>query len=274
MILNCNGKILNLSSPKVMGVININKDSFYSKSRVQNINDLIVKAEQFITQGVDIIDIGVMSSRPGATMISHEDEWTILYEYIDELIKLNTLISIDTVWSNTATKAAEKGCNIINDISGGTIDKDMFLHVGKSSVGYVMMHMRGTPENMQTMTQYDDLILDIISFFKNQIHQAKTNGIKDIVIDPGFGFAKSLDQNYMLLNKLSSFKLFDCPILVGLSRKSMLYRYLEITPEDALNATSVVNTYAILNGANILRVHDIVEAKQVVLLMNKLHSFS
>jgi dihydropteroate synthase len=272
MILNCNGQLLDLKAPIVMGIINANNESFYEGSRISEINKVVEKAKQFIEEGAAIIDLGVMSTRPGARIVNHEKEWQVLAPILEAVVGLDSIISIDTVWSETAIKSIKSGANIINDVSGGTMDSNMIPAVSKYATPYVMMHMVGTPQTMQNKTQYENLILDVLAFFKKQILLARSQGMKDIIIDPGFGFAKDLDQNYKLLKSLSSFKIFDLPILVGLSRKSMLYKYLDLHPESALNATTVANTIALMNGAKILRVHDVKEAVEAVKLVEKTYS--
>lgn len=270
MTINCNGKLISLQSPKVMGVININEDSFYAQSRATTLHDIEAKAMTMIKHGAAIIDIGAMSSKPGSPILAQDHEWNILKPVIGMLAKLDTIISIDTVWSSTAHNAIYDGAHIINDISGGNFDKAMLPTIPKiGSVPFIMMHMKGTPEFMQQNTDYKDLMLDMLGYFSHNIRLAKDHGIKDIVIDPGFGFSKTLDQNYKILSQLSAFQIFDLPILAGLSRKSMLYRLLETTPELALNATTSANTIALMHGASILRVHDVKEAVEAIKIYNK-----
>lgn len=253
-----------------MGVININEDSFYAQSRATSLLDIEAKAISMIQQGASIIDIGAMSSKPGSDILPHHQEWKVLEPVIDILTKLDTIISIDTIWSNTAHNAINNGAHIINDISGGNFDDNMLPTVARNAnVPFIMMHMKGTPETMQLNTDYRDLMVDLLGYFSHNIRLARDHGIKDIVIDPGFGFSKTLDQNYKLLNHLSSFQIFDLPLLAGLSRKSMLYRLLDITPELALNATTSANTIALMHGANILRVHDVREAVESIKIFDK-----
>jgi dihydropteroate synthase len=269
MVLNCNGISLNLSTPKIMGVININADSFYSGSRSLDLDSLEQKAIKMINDGASIIDIGVMSSRPGAKLIEAKEEIEKLSPVINLLTQLDIIISVDTVWSKTAEHAINNGVHMINDISGGSLDEKMMEVLGSAkNIPLVLMHMIGIPETMQQNTKYQNLLLDMINYFSIKIRKAKNFGIKDLLIDPGFGFSKTLDQNYTLLNKLNLLCIFDLPILVGLSRKSMLYKTLGVTPEDALNATTSANTIALMNGAKILRVHDVKEAVEAVKIFN------
>jgi dihydropteroate synthase len=263
--INCRGQLLDFSAPKVMGIINLNADSFFEGSRVAEVEDFHLRLNKMVDDGADIIDIGVMSSRPGAKMITHEEEWAIIEPFLSELSQIEVPISLDTVRSLTAKKGIEKGVSIINDISGGSIDdKMMELVASYQNIPYIMMHMRGTPETMQSLTQYDDIMMDLIAYFSAKITKANQFGIQDVILDPGFGFAKTLDQNYEVLAKLDSLKIFDKVILAGLSRKSMLYKLLDIDAENALNATTAANMIALMNGAKILRVHDVLEAKQAI----------
>jgi dihydropteroate synthase len=270
--INCRGQLLDFSAPKVMGIINLNADSFFEGSRVAKVEDFHLRLNKMVDDGADIIDIGVMSSRPGAKMITHEEEWAIIEPFLSELSQIEVPISLDTVRSLTAKKGIEKGVSIINDISGGSIDdKMMELVASYQNIPYIMMHMRGTPETMQSLTQYDDIMMDLIAYFSAKITKANQFGIQDVILDPGFGFAKTLDQNYEVLAKLDSLKIFDKVILAGLSRKSMLYKLLDIDAENALNATTAANMIALMNGAKILRVHDVLEAKQAVTVFLKVN---
>lgn len=272
MKINCRGKILDLSIPKVMGIINVNADSFYAESRSLNVEDVMKKAFHFIEQGASIIDIGIMSSRPGAKLIETDVEIEILTPVIKKLNTINDIIiSIDTVWAKTAAFALQNGASVINDISAGNIDENMMKTVASyEDVPYIMMHMKGTPETMISHAQYDDVLLEIIKYLSQKIYQARSLGIKDLIIDPGFGFAKTIEQNFELLSKLEYFEIFDLPMLVGLSRKSMIYKTLQIDVSEALNGTTVLNTIALMKGANILRVHDVKEAVEVVNLRQSL----
>ncbi len=273
MILNCNGKVLSFDCPKVMGIINVNNDSFYANSRVTNLIDIEAKASTMIEDGASIIDIGAMSSKPGSSIVSHEEEWSILAPVIKKLSTLNTIISVDTVWSTTAQKAIDTGAHIINDISAGTFDSQMMKTVADiKNVPYIIMHMVGTPMTMQQHTYYENIIVEMLAYFSRKISEAYHLGIKDIVIDPGFGFSKTLDQNYTLLNHLRAFGIYDVPIMVGLSRKSMLYKLFGTSADEALNATTAANTIALMLGANILRVHDVKQAVESVKIYGKFKS--
>jgi dihydropteroate synthase len=270
--LNVGGKILDLSTPKVMGILNITPDSFFEGSRVQSQKDILHQAEKMLVEGADILDLGAYSSRPGATDISVEEERERLIPALQVLVKHfpDVVFSIDTFRASIAKDAIKNGAHIINDISGGNLDVDMYKTVAELGVPYILMHMRGTPQNMKDLTVYDDLLTDINSYFSEKIMQLKLEGVKDIIIDPGFGFAKNSIQNYSLLKNLADLRMLGFPVLAGLSRKGMIYKNLEIEVKDALNGTSVLNTIALLNGASILRVHDVKEAKEVIKLVSLL----
>ncbi len=270
--LNCGGKIINLSSALVMGIINITPDSFFSGSRFSGDAEILNYVEKILSEGADIIDIGAASSRPGAKLINPKDEQKVLMPILKAIVKKfpNAIISIDTYNSDTALKTIEYGANIINDISSGDIDNKMFEIIAKLNVPYIMMHMQGTPENMQLNPKYNNIIKEISLYFAEKVNKLRLMGVNDIIIDPGFGFGKTLEHNYELLNKLDYFKIFDCPMLVGLSRKSMINKVLNTKPEDALNGTTVLNTIALMKGAKILRVHDVKEAKQSIKLMDSI----
>ncbi|MGE9616908.1 MAG: dihydropteroate synthase [Solitalea-like symbiont of Acarus siro] len=272
MLINVGGKLIDLSIPRVMGIINVTPDSFYAESRRDLLGSLKT-AEQFLKEGCDILDIGAYSSWIHSKEISSEQEWARLEEPLNAIRKEfhGAVISIDTFRADVEKKAINCGANIINDISGGSLDSKMVDVISSCQVPYILMHMRGTPNNMQDFTQYEDLIVDLTNYFVNKITVLRERKVKDIIIDPGFGFSKSLEQNYILLNHLDKFKIFDLPILVGLSRKSMIYKLFDISAKDALNGTSVLNFVALNNGANILRVHDVKEAKQVVKLYDMLN---
>ena len=272
MTINCKGKLIDFSTPRVMGILNITPDSFFDGGKYKNESDILTQVEKMLTEGATFIDVGAYSSRPGAIHISEEEE----LQRIVPIIKLlthhfpNIIISVDTFRSNVAIKTIEAGAAIINDISGGKMDKDMFATVAQLQVPYIIMHMLGTPQNMQQNPQYNDVTKEVISFFAEQLfklHQLKVN---DILIDVGFGFGKTIEHNYELLKNLSLFQNIDAPILAGISRKSMLYKPLGITPKSALNATTSANTIALLNGANILRVHDVKEAMEAIKIVSQL----
>jgi dihydropteroate synthase len=270
--INCGGKYLDLSIPRVMGILNATPDSFYDGGKYPDALSILKQTDRMIAEGADIIDVGAYSSRPGAVDITSIEEWDRLSMAL-ETIRENypeLIVSVDTFRSEIAIKAIEKfSVQIINDISGGTLDRGMFDAVASLRVPYIIMHMTGNPQNMQQKTNYKDIIEEIIKFLGNQIERLTSKGVNDIIIDPGFGFGKTLEQNYQLLCHLDAFKTLGLPIIAGLSRKSMVYRLLEITPDEALNGTSVLNTLALMKGTNILRVHDVKEAKQVVCLYTK-----
>ncbi|WP_317163736.1 dihydropteroate synthase [Psychroflexus maritimus] len=249
-----------------MGVLNITPDSFYDGGRYKDSKSVLLQAEKMISEGVDFIDLGAYSSRPGAKNIDENTEKSRLLPILEELVKEfpQTPYSIDTFRSSVAEEALNLGAALINDISAGKLDDQMMATVAKYKVPYVMMHMLGTPQNMQELNSYENIINTINYYFSSQIKKARALGIADIILDPGFGFAKNSHQNFEILHSLNLFKNFEVPLLVGLSRKSMIYRNLGITPSEALNGTSVLNTIAILKGASILRVHDVKEAKEVI----------
>lgn len=264
--INCKGKIINLSAPLVMGVMNITPDSFYDGGSYRNPLDAIKKAEQFLDEGADILDMGAASSRPGAAIIHPEEEQDRLLPALKAVVRQfpEAVISIDTYHSSTARIAIEAGAHLINDISAGEIDKQMFNTVAELQVPYIMMHMQGRPDNMQLEPSYHHLIKDIAFYFSEKVSILKEKGVHDIILDPGFGFGKTLEQNYQLLAGLDYFRMFELPLLVGVSRKSMINKVLGVPPSRALNGTTVLNTLAIEQGADIIRVHDVREASEVI----------
>ncbi|MFP4526814.1 MAG: dihydropteroate synthase [Bacteroidales bacterium] len=270
--INCKGSLMDLSTPRVMGVLNVTPDSFYDGGNYNNKSIAIKRVEKMLDDGADIIDVGGYSSRPGADDISHKEEWGRL-EPVLELIREHhpdTIISVDTFRSEIAGEAYSKyNIDIINDISGGELDSNMFTTIAELQVAYVMMHMKGNPQNMKEKAQYDDLIGEISGYFSEKINLLRALGVKDPIIDPGFGFSKTVDQNYFLLKNLKDLAVFNLPLLVGLSRKSMIYKYLDIKSQDALNGTTALNTLALTQGADILRVHDVKEAKETIRLFQK-----
>lgn len=270
--INCKGSLLDLSTPKVMGVLNITPDSFYDGGNYNTKHLAIKRVEKMIGEGADIIDIGGYSSRPGADDISYKKEWERL-EPVLEIIRENypdVIISVDTFRSEIAGEAYNKfNIDIINDISGGELDSNMLTTISAMQVGYVMMHMKGNPQNMTEKTQYEDLTGEISDYFSEKINLLRALGQKDIILDPGFGFSKTVTQNYFLLKNLNDLAVFNLPLLVGLSRKSMIYKYLGVEPQDTLNGTTVLNTLALSHGADILRVHDVKEAKETIRLFQK-----
>ncbi|HFG0470751.1 dihydropteroate synthase [Flavobacterium psychrophilum] len=276
MTINCKGQLIDLSIPKVMGILNVTPDSFYDGGRFVSEKNVLIQVENMLQDGANFIDIGGQSSKSKAAIVSIDEELKRVVSIVDLILKKfpETMISIDTFNSKVAQIAVENGAAIINDISAGNLDDNMFETIAKLQVPYIMMHMRGTPQTMQEMTNYDDLVKDILFYFSEKVAKARSFGINDLIIDPGFGFAKTLEQNFELLNKLELFEMLKLPILVGVSRKSMIYKTLETTPENALNGTSVLNTISLTKGGNILRVHDVKEAVECVKLYNQLHKFA
>ena len=270
--INIQGTLLDLSIPKVMGVINITPDSFYSGSRVTDEKNIIRTAVKMAEDGADILDIGGYSSRPGADDISVEEEKRRVLKAIRIVSREmpDKIISVDTFRAEIAREAISAGAHIINDISGGEADNNMFGYVEKMNVPYIMMHMQGNPRTMQKNPVYDDVVADILKWFGERIFRLQSAGVKDIIIDPGFGFGKTVDQSFEMLQRLGDFSVADLPLLVGISRKSLIWKTLNITPEEALNGTSVLNAVALLNGADILRVHDVREAVQAVRLIKEI----
>ena len=266
--LNCKGKLLTIEQPLVMGIINATPDSFYKGDLKAGLQKIVEKAGKMIIEGADIIDIGGQSTRPGSTRISASEEIQRVIPVIDSIVANypQIILSIDTYYSQVAEAAIKAGASIVNDISAGSLDPEMINCVSSLNVPYICMHMKGTPENMQNNPTYEDLIKEVLDFFIDKIDQCKRAGIKDLVIDPGFGFGKTIHQNFILLKQLSVFKILDQPILAGLSRKSMIYKTLGIDVSEALNGSAVLNTIALQQGASILRVHDVKEAKEAVTL--------
>jgi len=275
MTINCKGQLIDISQPKVMGVLNVTPDSFYDGGSYKDASDILNQAEIMLTEGATFIDVGGYSSRPGADFVSEEEELNRVLPVIELILKEfpEALISIDTFRSQVAKKSIETGAALINDISAGKLDNKMIETVGKLGVPYIMMHMRGNPKTMQQQTDYQDLVKDVISYFGERIAEAHEAKINDIIIDPGFGFANTLEQNFELLNKMDLLKITDKPILAGVSRKSMIYKTLNTTAKEALNGTTALNMIALENGASILRVHDVKEAMECITLFNKLKSY-
>lgn len=271
--ININGHLMDLSVPRVMGVLNVTPDSFYAGSRKQTDEEIVQRAFQISSEGGDIIDIGAYSSRPNADHISATEEAARLRHAL-ELINREmpgAVISVDTFRADIARMCVEEyGVAIINDISAGSMDSDMFHTVACLGVPYVMMHMNGTPQNMQDSPHYDNVLKDVMYYFSEKVQKLRDLGVKDIILDPGFGFGKTVQHNYELMSYLDEFKIFNLPLLVGISRKSMIYRLLGITPDDALNGTTALNMVSLMKGANILRVHDVKEAVETVKLFSAL----
>jgi dihydropteroate synthase len=272
MTINCKGRLVDLKTPKVMGILNITPDSFFDGGKYKTDKDILLQTEKMLNNGATFIDVGAYSSRPNAKHITEQEELNRLLPVIELLVRNfeNILISADTFRATIATKSIEAGACMINDISGGEMDKNMFKTIAKLQVPYILMHMKGTPQNMQTKPEYDDVVNEIYYYFSKKIKQLYDLKVNDVILDIGFGFGKTISHNYEILKKLHLFNDFKLPLLVGLSRKSMLYKLLEGNPENMLNATSVVNTIAILNGANILRVHDVKEAVETIKITNQI----
>lgn len=274
MTINCKGNLIDLSSPKIMGILNITPDSFYDGGAYKNENDVLRQVEKMINDGATFIDVGAYSSRPGAKHISEDEELKRSVPFVELINKKfpETFISIDTFRSHVAKKNIEAGASLINDISAGGMDEKMIETVAKLQVPYIMMHMKGNPQNMQKHPDYENIVKEMLFYFSEKITLASKHKINDIIIDPGFGFGKTLSHNYDVLNKLDLFKILQLPILIGVSRKSMVHKLLNIKPEDALNGTTCLNTVALTKGANILRVHDVKEAAECVKITNQLVS--
>mgnify|MGYP006440036771 FL=1 len=271
MNINCKGKLIDISSPKVMGVLNLTPDSFYDGNKFDNEKKILNQVEKMLNDGATFIDIGAYSSRPGATHISEDQEKSRIIATVELLITEfpDANLSIDTFRSSIADECLNAGASIINDITASEYDSEILKIAHKHNAPYVMMHMKGMPQDMMKQNKYDNLIKDIIYYFSKKIEAARTAKVNDIIIDPGFGFSKNIDQNYDILKNLGLLKSLDSPILVGLSRKSMIYKLLKTTPELALNGTTSLNTIALLNGAKILRVHDVKEAMECIKITNQ-----
>lgn len=272
MTINCKGNLIDLSTPKVMGILNLTPDSFYDGGKYKNESDILSQVYIMLKSGATFVDIGAYSSRPNATHIEEAEELKRLLPIISLIIKEfpEILISIDTFRSQVAKHGIEAGAALINDISAGKLDENMLPTIAKLKVPYIMMHMKGTPQTMQQQTDYKNLMKDILFYFSERIAKAHALGIIDVIIDPGFGFAKTTEQNFELLKHLELLKTLDKAILTGLSRKSMIYKTLKNAPKDALNGTTVLNTVALQKGASILRVHDVKEAMECATLLNQL----
>ncbi len=267
--LNLGGKLIDLSRPQVMGVLNVTPDSFYDGGKhTGSDQQILAQVEKMLQEGATIVDIGGYSSRPGAVNITVEEEKSRVIATISLVAKHfpEANLSVDTFRAEVAEKALQAGARMINDISGGELDNRMFDVVAQYQVPYVLMHMRGTPQNMKLRTDYDNIVVDILDYFQRKVAELRSRGVIDIILDPGFGFAKTVDQNYILLRNFSAFQALGLPILAGLSRKSMIYRRLNVSAEEALNGTTVLNTAALLQGAALLRVHDVKEAMEAIQL--------
>jgi dihydropteroate synthase len=264
--LNAGGRLIDLSSPKVMGVINLTPDSFFAGSRKQGIDEALQQAGKMMDEGAVILDIGAYSSRPGADDISIQEETDRLLPVIEAIAERfpDAVLSIDTFRSKVAEAAIKAGAHIINDISAGQLDDDMFATIARLQVPYILMHMKGTPKTMNQMAHYTDVFAEVYDYFADRYQQLKQLGVHDVIIDPGFGFAKKTEHSYALMHRLQDFNMLQLPLLVGVSRKTMIYKPLGVTAEEALNGTTILNTIALTKGANILRVHDVKEAVEAV----------
>lgn len=272
MTINCKGKLIDLITPKVMGILNVTPNSFFDGGKYKNETEILSQVEKMLVEGASFIDIGAYSSKPNAEFVSEAEELKRIVPIVDLILEHypETLISIDTFRSEVAKVCIENGAAIINDISAGNLDTEMMETIGKYNVPYIMMHMRGSPQTMQTMTNYENIVKEILFYFSERIAKARTFGINDLIVDPGFGFAKTLEQNYEVLQKMELFEMLELPLLGGFSRKSMIYKTLNFTAQEALNGTTVLNTIALTKGAKILRVHDVKEAMECVTLFNKI----
>lgn len=273
MTINCKGALIDLSTPKVMGILNLTPDSFYDGGKYKDEHSILKQVERMLLDGATFIDMGAYSSRPGAEHVPEDDELKRMLPIL-ELILNNfpeTIISIDTFRSKVALESIQQGAAIINDISAGNLDGDMLNVIAEYQVPYIMMHLKGTPQSMQKEATYDDMLKDLLFYFSKKVKDTTSKKINDVIIDPGFGFAKTTAQNYKLLGNLDLFKTFEVPILVGLSRKSMIYKILKSSPKEALNGTSALHTVALLKGANILRAHDVKEAMECIKLVQELN---
>jgi dihydropteroate synthase len=264
--INAGGKLIDLTVPKVMGIINITPDSFYAGSRKPLVGDALQQTGKMLSEGADFLDIGAYSSRPGAEDISIDEETDRLLPVVEAIAAMHpeAIISIDTFRSKVAIAAIKAGAHIINDISGGQLDDEMFAIIARLQVPYILMHMKGTPQNMNQVAQYDDVFTEVLDYFAARVHKLNQLGVNDVIIDPGFGFAKMIEHSYALMNRLQDFDILQLPVLVGVSRKRMVYNVVGGNAEGALNATTALNTIALTKGANILRVHDVKEAVEAV----------
>ncbi|WP_445454159.1 dihydropteroate synthase [Flavobacterium sp. 25HG05S-40] len=272
MTINCLGKLIDVSSPKVMGILNVTPNSFYDGGKYSDEIGILNQVENMLVEGATFIDIGAYSSKPSAEFISEQEEMERLLPIVKLVVKHfpTTLISVDTFRAQVAQNAVENGACMINDISAGSLDEKMMATVAALQVPYIMMHMKGTPQTMQSLAHYENVIKEMLFYFSQKVVEARSLGINDLIIDPGFGFAKTLEQNFEVLNNLELFQTLRLPVLVGVSRKSMIYKSLDIQAEFALNGTTVLNTIALQKGATILRVHDVKEAVESIRLVAKL----
>lgn len=272
MLINCKGQLIDLAIPKVMGILNVTPNSFFDGGKYQNESEIISQVDKMRSDGATFIDIGAYSSKPSAEFVSEKEEIARIVPVIELILKHfpETLLSIDTFRAEVAKTSIENGAAIINDIAAGELDDKMFGVIAQYNVPYIMMHMRGNPQTMQGLTQYDDIVKEMLFYFSEKVRKARSLGINDLILDPGFGFAKTTEQNYEVLQKMKLFNLLELPVLAGVSRKSMIYKTLKNSAQEALNGTTVINTIALMKGANILRVHDVKEAVECVTLFNKI----
>jgi dihydropteroate synthase len=272
-LINCRGSFLDLSTPKIMGVLNVTPDSFYDGGRYESVSEVISHVSEMIREGADIIDIGAYSSHPGAIHISEKEEFDRLEKVVSKIRGKypEQILSVDTFRAGIAQRVVRNfSVDIINDISGGNLDESMFDVIADLQVPYIIMHMPGNPQTMQQQTAYKDIVREILTYLGAKVHGLRKRGIADIIVDPGFGFGKTLEQNYALLAHLDEFQILKEPIMVGISRKSMIYKYLGLNADGALNGTTALHMHALIHGANILRVHDVKEARQTIELFNKI----
>lgn len=273
MTINCKGNLIDLSTPKVMGILNVTPNSFYDGGKYKSETEILYQVEVMLEEGATFIDIGAYSSKPNAEFVSEQEELSRIVPIVKLILKhfSETIISVDTFRSEVAKGGIESGAAMINDISGGNLDTKMLETIAKYNVPYIMMHLRGTPQTMQSLTQYENIVKEMLFYFSERVAKARSYGIKDLILDPGFGFAKTIEQNYEVLQKLELFQLLELPILAGISRKSMIYKTLNTNAQEALNGTTVLNTIALTKGASILRVHDVKEAVECVALFNTIN---
>ena len=273
MTINCNGKLMDFEVPKVMGILNCTPNSFYDGGKYKTEIDFLKQTEKMLIDGASIIDLGAYSTQPNADFVTEQEELNRILPVASSIIKHfpEVILSIDSFRSEVAKQCIENGATIINDVSAGFLDEKMFELVGKYKVPYIMMHMKGTPQNMQKFTDYDDVMKDMMFYFSERIATAKSFGIVDIILDPGFGFSKTLNQNYEVLNKLELLNEFNLPVLSALSRKSMIYKFLNTEPTEVLNGTTVLHTISLMKGAKLLRAHDVKEAVECVKLTQKIY---
>jgi len=273
MFINCKGDLIDLSIPKVMGILNVTPNSFFDGGKYKNEEEIISQVDKMLSEGASFIDIGAYSSKPSAEFVTEQEEIERIVPAIELILKHlpKALLSIDTFRAEVAKASIESGAAIINDIAAGELDDKMFDVIAQYNVPYIMMHMRGNPQTMQSLTQYEDIMKEMMFYFSEKVNRARSLGINDLILDPGFGFAKTTDQSYEVMQKMELFNLLELPVLTGISRKSMIYKTLNNTAQEALNGTTVLNTIALTKGAKILRVHDVKEAVECVTLHNKLN---